>query len=347
MKRVLIPLVVLVTLIGGALYWKLRAQEAAVAGPPGGSGVIEGTVINLSTKLATRVTTIHVRRGDEVAAGQVLVELDCTEPEAVLAEAEAKIRAGRAQVAAAEAQSEAVGLSQNAAKVALRSASSKIAALNTAATATEREAKRLESLGELVPGAKRDQVRAQADGLGDELTAAETSLQASRHQVNAAGAQERAAKAQAEAAAISIEAGEAAIVRARLLVDECRIAAPRAAVVDEVFYEPGELVRPAMPIVRLVDLREVTATFYLPNAEIGAVSVGQRALVEADAFPGRPVDGEVITVSTEAEFTPRNIQTRTDRDRLVYPIEVRVRNTGTPVLLRPGMPVQVTLTESQ
>jgi HlyD family secretion protein len=90
-----------------------------------------------------------------------------------------------------------------------------------------------------------------------------------------------------------------------------------------------------------VDLSEVTATFYLPNAEIGAVKPGARAAVVADAYPGEEFEGAVRTVALEAEFTPRNIQTRTDRDRLVYPIEVVVRNRDGK--LRAGMPVQVTL----
>ncbi len=83
------------------------------------------------------------------------------------------------------------------------------------------------------------------------------------------------------------------------------------------------------------------ATFYLPNAEVGAVKPGARAEVVADAFPGERFEGKVRTVALEAEFTPRNIQTRTDRDRLVYPVEVVVVNRDGK--LRAGMPVQVTL----
>ena len=94
-------------------------------------------------------------------------------------------------------------------------------------------------------------------------------------------------------------------------------------------------------LVRLVDLSAPKATFYLPNAEIGAVKPGARATVVADAWPGEEFDGTVRTVALEAEFTPRNIQTRTDRDRLVYPVEVTVRNRDGK--LRAGMPVQVTL----
>jgi len=90
-----------------------------------------------------------------------------------------------------------------------------------------------------------------------------------------------------------------------------------------------------------VDLSEVKATFYLPNAEVGAVKPGARATVVADAFPGEAFEGKVRTVAFEAEFTPRNIQTRTDRDRLVYPVEVTVQNRDGK--LRAGMPVQVSI----
>jgi HlyD family secretion protein len=138
-----------------------------------------------------------------------------------------------------------------------------------------------------------------------------------------------------------VRAAEAAVARAGLLAAECEVRAPRDAEVATLPHEAGELVAPGAILVRLVDLSEVKATFYLPNAEIGAVRPGARATVVADAWPGESFEGTVRTVALEAEFTPRNIQTRTDRDRLVYPVEVTVVNRGG--RLRAGMPVQVTL----
>jgi HlyD family secretion protein len=93
--------------------------------------------------------------------------------------------------------------------------------------------------------------------------------------------------------------------------------------------------------VKLVDLAEVKATFYLPNAELSAARPGAPAEVVADAYPGEIFRGTIRTVAARAEFTPRNIQTRTDRDRLVYPVEVWLANPDR--RLRPGMPVQVQL----
>jgi HlyD family secretion protein len=114
-------------------------------------------------------------------------------------------------------------------------------------------------------------------------------------------------------------------------------------VVETLPFEVGELVGPGMPVASVVDMDEVHATFYLPNAELGDVVVGQVATLVADAWPDRSFEGKVVRVGPEAAFTPRNVQTRTDRDRLVYPVEVRVPNPEH--TLRPGMPVQITLVE--
>ena len=127
----------------------------------------------------------------------------------------------------------------------------------------------------------------------------------------------------------------------RIAVEECVVRAPRGGVVEAVYYERGEIVSPGAVVARVVDLTDVRATFYLPNAELAEARTDRAAELVADAWPGQRFAGRVITVANEAEFTPRNIQTRTDRDRLVYAIEIAVPNPEG--RLRPGMPVQVTL----
>ncbi len=187
----------------------------------------------------------------------------------------------------------------------------------------------------------RDQVRAGAEGLGHQVEAAQAQALASAEQAKAAAVAIRASGAQAVAAEAQIRAADAAVTRVRLLVEECEVRAPRDAVVDDLPHEPGELVPAGQALAKLVALDEVKATFYLPNAELARARPGGKAWVVADAWPGERFEGVVATVSARAEFTPRNIQTRTDRDRLVYPVEVRLANPGRK--LRPGMPVQVTL----
>jgi HlyD family secretion protein len=115
--------------------------------------------------------------------------------------------------------------------------------------------------------------------------------------------------------------------------------APRDGIVQTRSYEVGEVVTPGTRVLTLVDTREVEATFYLPNAELGAAEPGRKVEVVADAYPDRVFEATIRRVGTSAEFTPRNVQTREDRDRLVYAVDIALENPDG--ALRPGMPVEV------
>jgi HlyD family secretion protein len=301
--------------------------------------------VDLSSRVGARILEVKVKEGQPVKAGDLLVRLDCSDPQAQLAEAEARLAVARAQAVAAGAQARASERNREAAGASQAAARAQAEALQAQAEAAVRQAKRLSSITADVAASNLDQTEANATGLSSQASAARAQAAASAEQVRAAEAGINASNAQAEAALAQVRAGEAQVARVRLLVDECEIHAPRDGEVAKLPHEAGELVAAASTLVRLVDLSEVTATFYLPNAEVSAVKPGGKATVVADAWPGETFEGTVRTVALEAEFTPRNIQTRTDRDRLVYPVEVTVVNRGGK--LRDGMPVQVTLEQSK
>jgi HlyD family secretion protein len=341
MRRVVIVLVVLVTVLTGLIALRLWTQARALAAPAGGSGEIEGTAVDLSSRVGARILEMPVREGQRVKAGDLVIRLDCADPMAVLAEAEARLAAAEAQAVAAGAQINASHSARMAAAAAEQAARAQAEALDAQSAAATRQAQRLESIPSDVAAATVDQSRSSATGLSRQAEAAKAQAAASGAQARAAEVGVRAASAQAQAAVAQVKAADAAVARARIMATECEVRAPRDAEVADLPHEPGELVSPGATLARLVDLSEVTATFYLPNAEVGAVKPGASAVVVADAFPGEQFQGKVETVAVEAEFTPRNIQTRTDRDRLVYPIKVAIQNRDGK--LRAGMPVQVTL----
>jgi len=345
MRRIVTVLVVLVAVLGGLIAFRLWTQARALAAPSGGSGEIEGTVVELSSRVGARVLQVKVKEGQAVKAGDLLVRLDCADPDAQALEAEARLAAAKAQAQAAGAQVSASERSQIVARAGEQAARAQAQALAAQADAAGRQARRLAQLTSDVAASNIDQTQASAEGLGHQARAAEAQVTASTQQAAAAVVSTRAVAAQYEAALAQVRAAEASVGRARLLSAECELRAPRDAEVQTLPHEAGELAAPGAVLVRLVDLSEVKATFYLPNAEVGRVKPGAPAEVVADAFPGEVFHGTVRTVSLEAEFTPRNIQTRTDRDRLVYPVEVTVANTG--ARLRAGMPVQVTLTGTE
>jgi len=158
---------------------------------------------------------------------------------------------------------------------------------------------------------------------------------------SAAQAGVRTATAQIAAAAAALEVARADLQRAGLAVAECRLVAPRDGVVTERLHEPGAVLPAAARVLSIVDLSTVKVSFFVPDAEIGRVRLGAPAEVRADAFADKVFPGTVRRIASEAEFTPRDVQTREDRDRLVYAVEVEVENAAG--LLRSGMPADVTL----
>ncbi|HET7755182.1 MAG TPA: HlyD family efflux transporter periplasmic adaptor subunit [Anaeromyxobacteraceae bacterium] len=341
MRRLAIGLVALVLVLTALLVVRIRRQAAAESGPAGGSGEIEGIEVSVSARIAARVVAWHAREGEPVAKGALLLTLDCADPEAQLADAEARVAAARAELEAARASAGATRRSQDAAASQSRASRAQAESLAAQRDLARRTAERFEKMADAAAEAARDEATSRAASLAHQASAASAQAAASADQAAAARSSIAAAEARVTAGAAQVAAAEAGRDRARILVDECRVVAPRDAILEDLPHEPGELVPVGGTLATLVDLSDVKAIFYLPNAELAAVHAGAAAEVVADAWPGERFQGRVLTVSTRAEFTPRNIQTRSDRDRLVYPIEVLIPNREGK--LRPGMPVQVHL----
>ncbi len=341
MRRAVVLFVVLVVLLGSLLGLRLVRDRRAAEGPPGGSGVVEGTTVDVRSRLNARIASLHVEEGSRVEKGVLLATLDCTEPEALLAEAEARLAMSRAQAQAAQAAALASLRTSEAAAAQADGTQAQIESLAAQQGLASRQAERMDQMGDAVTVAARDQARAQADALSQQLAASRHSSSAASRQARAAAEQERASREQASAAMQAVQAAEASVRRARLSVGECELRAPLPATVETLALDVGELAMPGAVVARLVDTHNPRATFYLPNAELAAARPGEPATVRADAYPDRSFPARVVTVAAKAEFTPRNVQTRSDRDRLVYPVEVRIEDLEG--LLLPGMPVEITL----
>jgi len=143
-----------------------------------------------------------------------------------------------------------------------------------------------------------------------------------------------AARAQvAEATAVC------ALAQARL--DETRIVSPITGVVLRKNVEPGETVTPGTSILTLMDPRDLWLRAYVAETNVGRIRIGQPARVTIDAYPGRPFTGAITEIASEAEFTPKNVQTKKERVNLVFRIKIGLQNeTG---ILKPGMPVDADL----
>ena len=341
MKRLLIIAILLTASLITAIVFKLKAQTAALAGPAGGSGVIEGTDVDVASQISARVERVEVKKGQAVKQGQLLVVLDCADVNAAIVDGQARVAAAQAQIAVAEASARAAQRATGVAWVQASAAKAKGEAVDTRRAIAERNVERLVKFRDGVTAANLDQNQSEVASLEFEQKAAIDTARATAAQAGVAAAQGNAAQASVRAAEAAVQSAKANLERTTLLQRECEIRAPRSGVVEEVYLEVGEVAARAAALLRLVDLDEVKVTFYLPNAELSAITSGNAANVVADAYPGQKFSGKVTSIAAEAAFTPRNIQTRTDRDRLVYPVEVTVPNADH--RLRPGMPAEVKL----
>ncbi len=111
---------------------------------------------------------------------------------------------------------------------------------------------------------------------------------------------------------------------------------PVAGLVMAKNIEPGEQVAAGTPVVTVGELDSVWVRAYINETDLGRVKVGQKARVTTDTWPGKVYDGIVTFISTEAEFTPKNVQTEKERVKLVYRVKITIPNPN--MELKPGMP---------
>jgi len=291
------------------------------------SGTVEATEAQLGFQVPGRIDSIRVREGDRARSGAPLASLD-------RAEATARRQQSAALLAIARAQLDELQRGSRPEEVA-QARAGRDAARQRLADA-QRDFDRAQELirNNVVSQQTFDKAKTAL-----EVAQAQSEQTDEQHRLVVTGPRRerieaaRAQVAQAEAALRAADAGLANMV----------IRAPFDGVVTVRHREPGEIVGAGSAVISLMDRADRWVRIYVSEARIGAVQTGQAASITSDTFKGRTYPGEVVHVSSEAEFTPKNVQTSEERVKLVYAVKVRI--TGDPGFeLKPGMPADVRLT---
>lgn len=266
-----------------------------------GNGRIEAEIVHVASKSAGRVVEVRVQEGETVEARQIVAVMDSRELQASLARARAELAQAGEDKAEAEAQ---------------------IVEKTSLLRFAERELERATEL--LASGhtaqERVDQRRAERDSLAAGLRAA------------------RARKAAAERAE---EADQAEVERIQAQLDDTVLRAPRAGRVQYRLAEPGEVLAAGGRVLTIADLTDVTMTIFLPTLEAGRLAIGSEARIVLNAAPEYVFPARVGFVADTAQFTPREVETRSERDKLMFRVKLRIA----PELLRqyaervkPGLP---------
>ena len=276
----------LAVVFGSAGYavWHYLQPPQLPAGFASGNGRLEATEFDVAAKFAGRLLEINVREGDTVEKGQVLARIDATDLAAAQREAQAQLL--RAQE----------GKRQALAQVNQRESEYRLA------DKTVRRTRAVLAKG-LIAKQTADQQ--------------ESALQASAAGLDSA----RTGVAMADA---SIAVARAALERVNVSVDDAVLRAPVSGRVLYRLAEPGEVIGAGGKVLTLIDLTDVYLPFFLPTEFAGRVRMGADVRIVFDAMPDRSVPAQVSFVSPRAQFTPKDVETRTEREKLMFRIKARV-----------------------
>jgi len=254
-RKRFIPLVAVVLLfIAAAFYFKIVRNLGAGGVSIEGSGTIEVTEIDISTKISGRVAELTKDEGEPVKAGELVAKLEYEE-----------LNAQRLSI---------------------------IANLDNART----NLKRVTDLHKTGSVSQKD------------FDAAQTAFKVAQANYNQISAS----------------------------IENAVIFSPINGMVLERNLEVGEVAMPGTPIITVADISKVWIKIFVDGNRIGDVVWGQEALVEVDSSPGRVFRGKVVAISKKAEFTPKTIQTRDERVKLMYAVKIALQNND--MALKPGMP---------
>jgi HlyD family secretion protein len=288
------------------------------------SGTVEAVEGRLGFQAAGRIEEILVREGERVAVGAVLAHLDRTETLARRDQTAAQVDVARAMLDELQAGARSEEVAQ--ARAARHAAQERV-------TDAQRDSARTTRLyeGGAVSREAHDKAMLALDMARSDLAQVEETLR----MVETGPRLERI-----EAQRAQLAQAEAAVRVAEATLSNMKITAPFDGILTVRHREPGEIVSPGSAVLTLMNPDDRWVKIYVPTDRMGAVQLRQSATITADTYPEKRYGGEVVFIASEAEFTPRAVQTTEERVKLVHAVRVRITEDPT-YDLKPGTPADV------
>lgn len=358
-NRILIVLAVAAALAATAVYAGWLRRDAGLQG----SGTVEARNIRVGSKVGGRIDKVLVREGDSVQPGQILITFDDKELQAALEQSRANAEKARrgyrpeeiaeARAVAAQARAEYEMRKSGYRQEDIASAQAELDRARAEEVRTHLDFDRYDALAkkDLVSKQQRDT----AEANWKVAVAQQQSAQHKLEELQRGYRPEEIASAearyhQAQATLEKVERGnrreDVALAEAAYAYDQARyrerqVIAPAAAIVEVLDVRPGDLIAPNTPVATLLERDQIYIRIYIPETEYGRIKLGQKAEIHVDSFPATVFNGEVEQINQQAEFLPRNVQTREERVRQVFGVKIRIDDPSGHV--RAGMAADVKL----
>ncbi len=286
---------------------------------PDGSGTIECTQIRLAPEVAGRITSLLINEGTTVTNGQIIATIDPLTY---------KFRYDEARAALAQGQAQRDLMLAGSRDEDIQRARAQVREAKATADAAATDAQRMVTLL-----TQNSVTQKQRDDAATALERASASLAAADQQLTRLIKGNRQEEIRASQAAV--EVAQARLSQAEKALADCTVKSTATGTITTKNIEQGEMVMIGTPLATLSQLDEVWLSLYLPETKLPTVKLGQKAHIKVDGDPMR-YEGLITFISSEAEFTPRNVQTPDERTKLVYRIKITLPNPRN--VFKPGMP---------
>lgn len=320
-KKIVAALVTVCLIAGGAAYKLWPADNKKLKA----TGTVEVTRADAMPKANGYLSDLKVKAGDPVQAGQVIARITRTDWEAQIVRDEAALARAEAQLRDLEAGSRRQERQELAANV---------TSAQSVYDKSLADLKRYQTLYD--KGAVSAQ---QLDTAQSELDVAYNKLVAAKERLSLVEAGTRPETIEAQR--LEVERSKAVLTASRSLLEDTIIKSPISGMILSKNYENGEYVNPGAAVITVGDMLDCWVKIYIPSTHLGQIAVGTQAEVKVDSFPGRIFPGTVQEIAQQAEFTPRQSITPSERANLVFAVKVKVDNSQG--ILKPGMPADVIL----
>jgi HlyD family secretion protein len=358
-KPVVILILVAVVLGGTTVYATWFRRDSALEG----SGTVEARDIRVGSKVGGRIDQVLVVEGDRVESGQTLITFDDRELLASLDQSRAAAEKAKhgfrpeeiaeARAAAAQAKADYELRVNGYRKEDIAAAQSDVDRAAADEVRARLDFERYQALAQkdLVSKQQRDTAEANWKMAFAQLENYRHKLEELRRgyrpeEIASAEAHYRETQATLDKFARGNRPEDVALAKAAYAYDQARfrereVVAPSAAIVEVLDVRPGDIISPNTPVATLLEQDQIYVRIYIPETELGRVHLGQKAEVRVDSFPKTVFEGAVEQINQQAEFLPRNVQTREERVHQVFGVKIRIHDPAGHVLA--GMAADVKL----
>jgi len=289
------------------------------------TGTIESVNVTVSSKVAGQIDALNFKEGDKVKEGDLLLTIDHDLLDIQLRQAQAGVDLAQAQFNLVKN-----GATKNDIKI--QADLVEQARINLDAAKTDRD--RTENLYK-----ENSITKQQYDNALSRYDLAAAQYQTAKD--NLTKIKNITRPEDIESARANLNKAISAYDLLKQNISDCSVYAPVNGIISKKFVEKGEIVNPQSSLLKISDLETVNLTIYVSETELGKVKLNETADVTVDAYKDKVYKGKVIFISPEAEFTPKNIQTKDERTKLVFGVKLEIPNPQFD--LKPGMPADAKL----